>query len=296
MQINLEFYKVFLKAAETGSLTKAAAELHMTQPSVSYAIGQLEKSTSLILFQRLSKGVRLTSEGQLLYESLSEAFRYLELAEKQIQSLNEHKIGSIRIGSTGGIIKNMLMPGLDEFRRHYPGIRIKLLQAKTSEILAHVEQNKLDIGFVYLPIKAPNLIMRPLKSMENGFAVGEKFKRWSAAPLTIEQLSEIPLLLLSSGSTTRIFLERWFAGHGHQISADIELNSIDRLVDFAKRGYGAAFVSTSFVEKEVESGELFLLKTRDPIPAQELGMITRKNQTPLIHSFTETLSTLFQSP
>ncbi|CAM4306055.1 LysR family transcriptional regulator [Saccharibacillus endophyticus] len=296
MQVNLEFYKVFLKAAETGNLTQAAVELHMTQPSVSYAIGQLEKSTNLVLFQRLSKGVRLTSEGQLLYESLSKAFQYLELAEQQIQSLNDHKIGSIRIGSTGGIIKNMLMPGLDEFRRQYPGIRIKLLQAKTSEILTQIEQNKLDIGFVYLPIKAPNLIMTPLKSMENGFVVGEKFKSLSEMPLTIEQLLGIPLLLLSAGSTTRIFLERWFSDYGHPISADIELNSIDLLVDFAKRGYGAAFVSTSFVEKELERGELFVLHTRDRIPAQELGMITRKNTTPLIRSFTETLSALFKSP
>ena len=296
MQVNLEFYKVFLKAAETGNLTQTAVELHMTQPSVSYAIAQLEKSTNLVLFQRLSKGVRLTSEGQLLYESLSKAFQYLELAEQQIQSLNEHKIGSIRIGSTGGIIKNMLMPGLDKFRDQYPGIRIKLLQAKTSEILTQVEQNKLDIGFVYLPIKAPNLIMTPLKSMENGFVVGEKFKSLSEMPLTIEQLLEIPLLLLSAGSTTRIFLERWFADYGHPISADIELNSIDLLVDFAKRGYGAAFVSTSFVEKELERGELLVLHTRDRIPAQELGMITRKNTTPLIRSFTETLSALFKSP
>jgi len=296
MQVNLEFYKVFLKAAETGNLTQTAVELHMTQPSVSYAIAQLEKSTNLVLFQRLSKGVRLTSEGQLLHESISKAFQYLELAEQQIQSLNEHKIGSIRIGSTGGIIKNMLMPGLDKFRDQYPGIRIKLLQAKTSEILTQVEQNKLDIGFVYLPIKAPNLIMTPLKSMENGFVVGEKFKSLSEMPLTIEQLLEIPLLLLSAGSTTRIFLERWFADYGHPISADIELNSIDLLVDFAKRGYGAAFVSTSFVEKELERGELLVLHTRDRIPAQELGMITRKNTTPLIRSFTETLSALFKSP
>ena len=82
MTENLEYYKVFYYAAKYGSLTSAAAELSVSQPAVSQALKQLEGSLGAKLFVRASRGIRLTPEGEVLYEHIKEAYEQIELGEK----------------------------------------------------------------------------------------------------------------------------------------------------------------------------------------------------------------------
>ncbi|WP_339304231.1 LysR family transcriptional regulator [Paenibacillus sp. FSL R5-0519] len=275
MQINTEWYRIFLKVSQTENLTRAAEQLHMTQPSISYAIKQLEENLSIELFERLSKGVRLTQEGKVLAEYIEKAFYHIVVAENQIDLIKQNKVGIVRIGSNGGIIKDVVLPILDEFHEKYSEIRIRLLQAKTNEIIKHIKEGQLDVGFVYLPVNVSEVVVRPLKSIQSCFVVGPKFQYLADELITTERLTELPLLLLSSGSTTRRILEAWFATQGYKIKADIELNSVDMLVEFAKRGYGAAFVTKSFVQNELAQGNLFELNIEHPTPVQELGIVTR---------------------
>ncbi|MBW7460722.1 LysR family transcriptional regulator, partial [Paenibacillus sepulcri] len=77
-QLNMEWYRIFLHTAKVENLTKAAQQLHMTQPSVSYAIKQLEDSLDVKLFDRLSKGVKLTAEGAALLEYVEPSFALID--------------------------------------------------------------------------------------------------------------------------------------------------------------------------------------------------------------------------
>ena len=90
------------------------------------------------------------------------------------------------------------------------------------------------------------------------------------------ELAKLPLLLLSSGSSTRVFAERWFAAQGLAVDAAIELNSSDMLVEFASRGYGAAFVTRAFVRRQLAEGELFELRAAEAIPERRVGLATRR--------------------
>jgi len=278
MFINTEWYRIFLSVSKTKNLTKAAQQLHITQPSVSYAIKQLEQSLGVHLLTRLSKGVQLTQEGQMLAEYVEKAFHQFTAAENSIQMLKEFKMGYVRIGSNGAIIKDVILPVLDKFHVEYPDIRIQLLQAQTNIIVEQIKEGKLDVGFVYQPIEDSDVVITPLKSIENCFVAGGKLKVYgNEQPLTIKQLTNLPLILLSAGSLTRNMLEVWFASQGYKINADIELNSIDMMVEFAKRGYGIAFATKSMVQQEIASGELVELKTELPLPKQELCIVTSHN-------------------
>src|SRR5690606_4189663 len=127
------------------NLTKAAQNLHMTQPSVSYAIKQLEEALGMALFVRLPKGVQLTHEGRALFEHVSAAFNQLESGERQIKLMKQFEDGVVRIGANGAAIKHILLPRLDEFHSKYPQIRIRLLQERTSNIVNHLKEGTLDI-------------------------------------------------------------------------------------------------------------------------------------------------------
>ena len=115
-------------------------------------------------------------------------------------------------------------------------------------------------------------------TIQDTFVVGPSFRELADQSRTAEEIARTPLLLLSAGSSTRRFVEQWFAAHGLTIKADIELGSIDLLVEFARLGYGAAFVTRSFVSEELATGTLFEISTVEPIPSREIGIVMRRER------------------
>lgn len=275
MLMNTEWYRIFLHTARAGNLTKAASELHVTQPSVSYAIKQLEAGLQVKLFDRQSKGVQLTPEGAKLLEYVEKSFGLLDAGETQLRALRNLSAGELRIGASGPIMKHVLLSPLDRFRADYPDIRIKLSQGKTSDIRSRLKERVIDVGLVHLPFSDPELSVQPLLEVQDGFVVGDAFKPLSDRPIKASELIKIPLLLLTQGSSTRRFVDSWLASQGLQAEADIELSSIDMLIEFATRGYGAAFVTQSFVRGELDRGQLHLLKLDADIPKRSIGIAVR---------------------
>lgn len=276
MTIHTEWYRIFQYAAKAGNLTKAARRLHMTQPSVSYAIKQLEEALEVRLFDRLSKGVKITREGEQLLDYVNQAFAQLDAGEQHIRRLQQYQSGQIRIGASGALIKEVLLPLLDAFHRQYPRIAIRLTQESTRHVVDHVKAGKLDMGFVHLPLHDSDIETRPILSIQEGFVVGEAFRDACRHPVSANELNQLPLLLLSAGSSTRRFMEEWFAEQNVEAEGDIELSSIDMLIEFAVRGYGAAFISRTYITDEINNGALFELKTSVPIPKRTIGLAMRR--------------------
>ena len=275
--MNLEWYRIFLYTAKSGNLTKAAQELHITQPSVSYAIKQLEEGLGVKLFDRLSKGVALTSEGSSLLEYVEKSFSLLDLGERKMASLKSHTSGELRIGASGPIIKHLLLSPLDQLRAQYPEVRIRLSQGKTAEIKTQLKEGQIDLGFVHLPVIDPDLNTVQLTTIQDCFVVGPAYSKLAEQPISTADIAKIPLLLLSRGSNTRQFIERWFAAQGITMEVDIELNSSEMLIELAHRGYGTACVTRSFVQQELQNGKLYELQTVEAIPVRNIGVATRRN-------------------
>lgn len=275
--INLEWYRIFLVTARFLNLTKAAKELHITQPSVSYAIKQMEDALELKLFHRLSKGVELTEEGHALFEYVDKSFAMLDSAQKHLQNLKQLNEGEIRIGASDSLIKHLLLPYLNEFHKEYPGIRIRLSHGKTPEITQRLKEGEIDCAVFHMPVNDPQLNIQTLAVLEDCFVVGKDYKEMANRSHTAEELAEFPLILLSQGSSTRTFVEQWFATKGLMVKPDMELGSIDLLAEFARLGYGAAFISRSFVQEELNHGKLFELRLDDPLPPRNIGFAIRRD-------------------
>lgn len=275
--INLEWYRIFLVTARCLNLTRAAKELHITQPSVSYAIKQMEEALELKLFYRLSKGVELTEEGRALLKYVEESFAMLDSAQKHLQNLKQLNEGEIRIGASDSLIKHLLLPYLNSFHKKYPGIRIRLSHGKTPEITQRLKEGEIDCAVLHMPVHDSQLNIQTLAVLEDCFVVGEDYKEMTNRSLTAHELAEFPLILLSQGSSTRIYVEQWFASKGLLVKPDMELGSIDLLAEFARLGYGAAFISRSFVQEELDSGKLFELRLDDVLPPRKIGFSVRRD-------------------
>ncbi|OZB95169.1 LysR family transcriptional regulator [Paenibacillus sp. XY044] len=280
MMINTEWYRIFLHASESLNMTKAAQHLNMTQPSVSYAIKQLEEALGVKLFDRLSKGILLTEEGHALYDQVKQAFDTLDYAEHYMKQLGQLNEGRLRIGANGAIIRDYIVPLLDIFRSQYPNIRVQVSQQKTGHILEQLKQGFLDLGYVYLPVKDEEI--KVVDSFVSPYCVvaGNSFASLAKAPLSAAHLAELPLLMLSSGSATRSYIEAWFQTQDVEAAADFELNSLDMLAEFAERGYGAAILPRAFVASSIKEGSLLELNMEVPLPDRSVGVAVRKHSSP----------------
>ena len=128
---NLEAYKVFYYVAKCGSVTKAAGELSISQPAVSQAIKQLENTLDAALFHRAAKGVRLTSEGELLYSYVAKGYEQIEMGVKKVHQMQNMELGEVRIGASDMTLQFYLLPYLEKFHEQYPGIKVIVTNAPT---------------------------------------------------------------------------------------------------------------------------------------------------------------------
>ena len=109
---NLEYYKVFYHVGKLSSITLAAKELSISQPAVSQSIHQLEKTLGCSLFQRTSRGMKFTTEGELLYRHVERGYEQIELGQKRLRQLQHLDAGEVRIGASDMTLRFFLLPFL----------------------------------------------------------------------------------------------------------------------------------------------------------------------------------------
>ena len=143
---HLEYYKVFYYAARRQSLTAAAKELSISQPAVSQTIRLLEEELGAKLFIRASRGIRLTSEGELLYTYVAQAIDRLENGEKKLRQMLDLELGEVHIGASDMTLQFYLLPYLESFHERYPKIKVNVTNAPTPETLKLLEEGKIDFG------------------------------------------------------------------------------------------------------------------------------------------------------
>lgn len=274
MEVNLEWYHVFYWIAKTGSLSKAAERLHITQPAVSHTVKRLEDSLGGQLFFRTPKGVTLTTEGEVLFHYIEQAFNFVEIGEKAIADMNSLISGEIAIGASDTLCKHYLLPYLEQFHSQHPGIRIRVTNRTTPETIALLKDGKIDFGIVSLPTPDKQIEFYESTPLQDSLVAGSKFCNLSGTPLSVNDLQNYPLLLLETGSSTRRYLDNYAAMHQITLKPEFELGSIDLLVRFAISGFGLAFVIRNYVQEELLAGSLVEIPLNPPVPERSIGIAT----------------------
>ncbi len=274
---NLEWYKVFYITAIAGSFSRAAEQLFITQPAVTHTIKQLEAKHKGQLFFRTSRGVQLTNEGQILFQYIEQAYNLITMGEKKLAEMHNLMEGEVRIGAGDTLCKHYLLPHLEVFHGLYPNIKLQITNRTTTETIQLLKAGKIDFGIINLPVIDEQLIIRDSIEIQDCFVAGSPYRQLTRAPITLEQLIEHPILLLEKGSNTRTFIDQYAKQHHITIQPDIELGSIDLLVEFARTGLGIACVIRNFVTNELEQSMLYEIQVVPPIPPRKVGIVTLRN-------------------
>lgn len=271
MSEHLEGYRVFYATALAGSFTKAAEQLYITQPAVTQAIKQLEGNLGGQLFFRTSKGVRLTAEGEVLFRYIEQAFHLVAEGERRLADMHQLVSGEVKLGAGDTLCKHFLLPYLRQFHETYPHVKIQVANRTTPETIALLKAGRIDLGIVSLPVSDKQLEILDCMEIGDCFVAGDPYRAWAGKAMDLQELAALPLLSLERGSHARNYLDAFAARLGVVLRPEIELGSMDLLVEFARAGFGIAHVVREFVRRELDSGELFEIPLREPIPPRQAG-------------------------
>nr|WP_275983985.1 LysR family transcriptional regulator [Paenibacillus hamazuiensis] len=272
----MELYRVFYETAKAGSFSKAAESLFITQPAVSHAIKQLEEKLGGTLFFRTTRGVTLTKEGEVLLQYIGQAFNFVKMAESKLSEMHQLESGEIHIGASDTLCRHVLLPHLETFHNDYPYIKLHVTNRTSPETIRLLKEGKIDFGLVNLPVGDPQVKVTEGMAVHDIFIGGPKYDSLRTQPLPFAELARHPLILLETGSTTRRTFDRYAESRGIRLVPEIELGSIDLLVQFAKIGLGLACVTREFVREELDRGDVIEIPLTEPLPERRIGIVTLK--------------------
>ncbi len=270
MRENLEQYKVFYYIVKCGGITAAAEVLSISQPAVSQAIKQLENSVRVTLFLRTAKGVKLTSEGQMLYSYVEKGYETILRGETKLREMLDLEAGEIRIGASDMTLKYYLLPYLEIFHEKYPKIKVTVYNSPTPETLQSMQDNKIDFGLISSPLPAKtSYAVRSVRRIQDIFVAGSRFHHLEGKVLKYAELEELPIICLEKCTSTRTYVDHFLSQKGVVLHPEFELATSDMIVQFALRNLGIGCVVQDFAKEALEQEALFELKFENPIPQRE---------------------------
>ncbi|MBS7340913.1 MAG: LysR family transcriptional regulator [Lachnospiraceae bacterium] len=275
MTENLEYYKVFYYVAKLGSLTAAAQELSVSQPAVSQAIKHLEQALETRLFMRASRGIRLTSEGQVLFEHVKEGYEQILLGEKKLTAMLQLDYGEVRIGASDMTLKYYLLPLLEKYHERYPGVKVLVTNAPTPETLNLLRLGKIDFGVVSTPFaQVQGMTVIKVRELEDVFVGGRKFIQYKNRMLDLQELERLPIISLEGNTSTGKYMSDFLRQNGVEPHSEFELATSDMIVQFALRNLGIGSVVRDFAQEYLDDGRLFELRFNKIIPKRQICVVT----------------------
>ena len=234
MEQNLSQYKIFYEVAKAGNISKAAKELYISQPAISKAISKLEDSLGLSLFTRSSRGVQLTSEGEILFEHAKEAFDTLSRGEQELKRIQEFDIGHLRIGVSNTLCKYVLLPYLKTFIDQYPHMKVTIESQSTAQTLSRLEQQKLDLGLVAEPSLRKDLAFIPVMDIQDTFVTTPAYLNnlyvREGKDTNIFETGNI--MLLDQSNMTRHHVDDYMSENHIVPRQVLEVTTMDLLIEF----------------------------------------------------------------
>lgn len=275
--------EIFLHAAESSSLSAAGKRMHLSQPTVSHHIHELEKELGVSLFERVAGGVHLTEAGQLLLPWARKLIHQSMQVQEIMASFQEKIVGHLRIAcsTTSGKYLRPLLAG--RFRNRYPWVKVTILSCTPEYVVPRLLEEEANLG-----VLSREAFEKEMESQEfftdeiiliipNGHA-------WSRRHfIEPEELLGEPLIMRELTSGTRRVLLTELGKHDiHQDDLDVflELGNAEAIVETVAAGFGIAFVSRLAAAYALREGKVIEISIRNLELRRKVYMVRRAIESP----------------
>ena len=274
--MTIRHLKVFTAVADAGGMSAAAKKLHVSQPTVSQAIAELEKYYGVKLFERLSQKLYLTKEGELMLSfsrHILDSFDQMEEAMDRAAQTPVLRIGcSVTVGTC--LIHDML----DRARERMPDCSFHVMVANSSDIEQAILNNEIDLGIVEGILKSSDLQITPVCEDELVVVCGSRHPLAKEKNITLDMLSGQDYISRESGSAERNQLEKIFEEHGLHLSRTFCSTNTEAIKNAVIRGWGIAVLSKRMIEKERAAGDIVVLPIEGLKVTRNIQLAIHKNK------------------
>lgn len=277
--MNFHHIRYFLAVARAGGFTRAARELHVTQPTVSSGVAELEGDVGVRLFNRDSRHVELTLEGRTLMAYALQIEDLVEEAGERLgRQLGHRDEGSFQFGSidAGAIY---LLPGLlKDYLGIYPNMELSIQVAPSRYLVDELLENRSEFALITLPFEHPRIESVSLLSDAMPLVVGAGHPFAGRGFVSPSEVADEHLILFATDSVSRKLVDDAFAEAGVSPRVVMEMRSPEAMRKLVEAGVGISFLPQMSVRESLEAGALRLVEVEGMSFDREIGLAWRRGR------------------
>lgn len=285
MNYTLNQLRIFLKVAQTRSVTKAAYELHLTQPAVSIQLKNFQDQFKVPLIEVVNKKIYVTDFGLEIVDAATKILDEVHAIDYKMQAFKGELTGKLKVSvvSTGKYIAPFF---LADFLKQNQGVELLLDVTNKAQVIQSLENNEVDFSLVsVLPEK---LSIDKVELMQNKlFVVGNQDEKFPKKEYDKNIFENIPLIYREQGSGTRHVMEKFIFKNNLPVKKKMELTSNEAVKQSVLAGLGYSIMPLIGIKNELENGQLQIIPVKGfPIKSTwYLIWLKDKKHSPVVHAY-----------
>lgn len=273
--MTLRHIRIFVTVYQQNSVTKAAHELHLAQPSVSLAIRELEDYYGIHLFERIGRHIAPTESGDAFYRYALHIVSLFDDMEKKMR--NWDTFGTLRVGASITIGTHILPTLIRAYEETSPDFTIEALVNKSASIEEALLNNTIDIGLIETQPSQPDLVALPFMEDRMAAVIPPAHSLGEKEQVSLSELSEYPFLMREKGSAGRELLDASFELLQITVKPRWQSTSTQAIVKAVSEGLGVSVLPWLLVRKDIEEGAVREVPLDLPIH-RKLNVIYHKSK------------------
>ncbi|WP_206998918.1 transcriptional regulator CynR [Trinickia mobilis] len=270
----LRHIRYFLAVAEHRNFTRAAEALHVSQPTLSQQIRQLEDALRVQLLDRSGRTIQLTDAGTAYARYAQRALQDLKAGERAIHDVQELSRGSLRLAMTPTFTAYLIGPLLEKYNRRYPNITLNIAEMPQDRMEALLNEDVLDVGIAFDNTRSLDIETEVLFVEALAMVVGKSHPyAKKRAALTLREFESETLVLLNEEFATRHYIDRYCRQHGVAPHIAMEVNSISAVIEIVLRSTIATLLPAAIARAH---SELRLVALEPALPQRTAALLLRK--------------------
>ncbi|MFJ2386586.1 transcriptional regulator CynR [Pseudomonas koreensis] len=271
----LRHLRYLLAVADHGGFTRAAEALHVSQPTLSQQIRQLEETLGVALFDRTSRTVKATDAGEAYIECARRVLVELEAGKRALHDVKDLSRGNLRLAMTPTFMAYLVGPLVRDYAARFPGIHLQIFELSMDDIEAGLADDSLDIAIAFTPVRHPDLECIPAFTETLGVMVGREHPLYdSSAALTSSDLAQLDFALLAPDFITRLSIDEYFRQQRITPKVRIEVNSVSTLLEVVRHSPMATMLPEAIA---TEDRALRRLRIENEAPQRGAALLRRRN-------------------
>lgn len=272
--MELRHIRYFKAICDVGSFSRAAEALHVTQPTLSHQIKQLEEELGTHLLHRLGHRVELTEAGKVFASYCTEILRNVRQGVTAVKDLEGLLYGNLRVAVFHSFSASKLPAVFADFASKFPGVHIVALQLPRTEMQEGLQKGELDFAVGYTSADDKNIDTELLFEESLMLIVGSRHPWVGLETVPMQRLAELPLVLLTHEFGVRHYLDEYFSRVGRPLQVLLEMNAIDPIIAVLHNTALASILPHGAVQ---DSRQVHKIPVLQPVPKRQAAILWRRS-------------------